>query len=43
MMDHEEHVSKTIDSNTYSQCASISALIDEQADIRKLVEDLPTA
>ena len=40
VMDHEEHVTKTIDKNTHSQCASISALIDEQADIRKLVEGL---
>ena len=40
MMDHEVHVNQTIDRNTYSQCASISAIIAEQGDIRKLVEDL---
>ena len=40
MMDHEMHVNQTIDRNTHSQCASISAIIDEQGDIRKLVEDL---
>ena len=34
------HVNLTIDRNTHSQCASISAIIDEQGDIRKLVEDL---
>ena len=39
-MDHEEHVTKTIDKNTHSQCASISALISEQEDIGKLVEGL---
>ena len=40
VMDHEEHVTKTIDKNTHAQCASISALIDEQADIRKFLEGL---
>ena len=40
VMDHEVHVNKTIDRNTHSQCASISALISEQADVRKLVEEL---
>ena len=40
VMDHEAHVNQTIDRNTHSQCASISAIIDEQGDIRKLVEDL---
>ena len=34
------HVNQTIDRNTHSQSASISAIIDEQKDIRKLVEDL---
>ena len=38
VMDHHNHVAKTIDKNTHSQCASITALISEQADIRKLVE-----
>ena len=40
VMDHEVHVNQTIDRNTHSQSASISAIIDEQSDIRKLVEDL---
>ena len=40
VMDHEMQVSQTIDRNTHSQCASTSAIIDEQSDIRKLVEDL---
>ena len=40
VMDHEVHVNKTIDRNTHSQCASISALISEQEDVRKLVEAL---
>ena len=40
VMDHEVHVNKTIDRNTHSQCASISALIDEQKDVGKLVEEL---
>ena len=40
MMDHEMHVNQTIERNTHSQCASISAIIAEQGDIRKLVEDL---
>ena len=40
VMDHEVHVNQTIDRNTHSQCASISALISEQGDVRKLVEEL---
>ena len=40
MMDHEVHVNQTIDRNTHSQSASISAIIAEQSDIRKLMEDL---
>ena len=40
MMDHEVHVIQTIDRNTHSQCASIEAIIAEQGDLRKLVEDL---
>ena len=40
VMDHEMFVNQTIDRNTHSQCASISAIINEQGDIRKLVEDL---
>ena len=40
VMDHEMHVNQTIDRNIHSQRASISAIIDEQSDISKLVEDL---
>ena len=40
VIDHEDHVSQTIDKNTHSQVALICALIDEQADIRKLVEEI---
>ena len=40
VMDHEVHVNQTIDRNTHSQCASITALISEQGDVRKLVEEL---
>ena len=40
MMDHETHVSQTIDRNTHSQYASIKAIIAEQAELRKVVEDL---
>ena len=40
VMDHEMHVNQTIDRNTHSQCASIAAIIKEQGDIRKLLEDL---
>ena len=40
MMDHEVQVSQTMDRNTHSQCASINAIIAEQSDLRKLVEDL---
>ena len=40
MVDHETHVNQTIDRNTHSQCASIEAIIAEQGDIRKVVEDL---
>ena len=43
VMDHEVRVNQTIDRNTHSQCASISALISEQGDIRKLVEELELA
>ena len=39
-MDHEVHVNQTIDRNNHSQCASIEAIIAEQRDIRKVVEDL---
>ena len=40
MADHETHVNQTIDGNTHSQCASIEAIIAEQGDIRKVVDDL---
>ena len=40
VIDHEAHVNQTIDRTTHSQCASINALINEQADIRKIVEEL---
>ena len=40
MMDHEVHVNQTIDRNTHSQCASIKAIIAEQDELRKVVQDL---
>ena len=40
MLQHEHHVNQTIDRNTHSQTASIVAIIEEQKDLRKLVEDL---
>ena len=40
VMDHEMHVNQTIDTNTHSQGASMSAIIDEQGDVRKLAENL---
>ena len=40
MHEHEHHVSQTIDQNTHSQTASICGIIDEQDDLRKLVEGL---
>ena len=40
MIQHEHHVNQTIDWNTHSQVASIGAIIDEQKDLRKLVEEL---
>ena len=39
-LDHEVHVNQTIDRNAHSQCASIKALIAEQYELRKIVEDL---
>ena len=38
--DHMDGVTKTIDKNEHSKCASITAMISEQEDIRKLVEEL---
>ena len=40
MLQHEQHFNQTIDRNTHSQTASITAIIDEQQDLRKLVEEL---
>ena len=40
LIEHEAHVSQTIDRNTHSQCSSINALIASTGDIRMLVEDL---
>ena len=40
MLAHEHHVNQTIDRNTHSQTASICGIIDEQEDLRKLVEGL---
>ena len=40
MLQHEHHVNQTIDRNTHSQTASIVAIIDEQQDLRRLVEEL---
>ena len=40
VIDHYESITETIDRNTHSRSASICALIDEQEDIRKLVEGL---
>ena len=40
IVQHEHHVNQTIDRNTHSQVASISALIKEQEDLRKMVDEL---
>ena len=40
MHEHEHHVNQTIDQNTHSQTASICGIINEQDDLRKLVEGL---
>ena len=40
VVDHVDNAAKTIDKNTHSQCASITALISEQSDIRRLVEEM---
>ena len=37
---HEHHVNQTIDRNTHSQVASITAIIKKQEDLRKMVEEL---
>ena len=37
---HDHHVTQTIDKNTHSQTASIVGLIQEQEDLRKMVEEL---
>ena len=38
--DHMDGVARAIDRNEHSKCASITAMIREQADIRRLVEEL---
>ena len=38
--DQMDGVAKTIDRNEHSKCASITAMIREQKDIRRLVEEL---
>ena len=40
MLEHDHHVNQTIDRNTHSQTASIKGIIDEQEDLRRLVEGL---
>ena len=40
VIQHEHHVNRTIDRDTHSQVASICTLIEEQKDLRKLVEEL---
>ena len=40
MLEHDHHVNQTIDRNTHSQTASINGIIDEQQDLRRLVEGL---
>ena len=40
MLAHDHHVNQTIDRNTHSQTASINGIIDEQQDLRRLVEEL---
>ena len=40
MLAHDHHVNQTIDRNTHSQTASINGIIDEQQDLRSLVEEL---
>ena len=37
---HDHHVNQTIDRNTHSQTASIVGIIEEQEDLRKMVEEL---
>ena len=40
MLAHEHHVKQTIGRNTHSQTASINGIIDEQQDLRRLVEEM---
>ena len=40
VLDHLESITKTIDKNTHSRSASITALISEQEDLRRMVDDL---
>ena len=37
---HMDGITKTIDRSEHSKCASITAMISEQEDIRRLVEEL---
>ena len=38
--DHMDGITKTIDKNEHAKCASITAMISEQEDIRRLAEEL---
>ena len=40
ILEHDHHVTQTIDRNTHSQTASIVGIIREQEDLRKMVEEL---
>ena len=40
VMDHLDNITKTLDRNTHSRSASIVALINEQKELKRLVEDL---
>ena len=40
ILEHDHHVNQTIDRNAHSQTASIVGIIDEQEDLRKMVEEL---
>ena len=40
VMDHLDTITKTLDRNTHSRSASITALISEQEDLRQMVNDL---
>ena len=40
VIDHDHHVDQTIDRYMHSHTASINGIINEQQDLRRLVEDL---